>query len=420
MRIIRTQLLTGMLIGLAMLVGGCQSAAEQKADQAVLAYSMGNYDQARILLEPLARQTDENFVLNNARLGSTALLQYRLSEAQDAFLRAYEVINSVGVNDGGRSLGAALIDEKIKVWKGEPFERVMVNFYLGLIYYAQHDYANARAAFENALFKLRDYGTSDDKSDKYSEVESNFTLGYIMLGKSWQRLGEPEKAQSMFDRAVKLRPDLAELANAEYNQESNLLLVVDWGQGPQKQTNYDGAIVGFGPKPLEAGPIYLPRVVVDGRSSASDPVAKPAVDLLGLAQDRRWESIDTIRTIKTTVGTGLMVAGAYEATRGRDRDTGLGVGLLAAGLLLKATSHADMRQWEMLPRSVFVIPLKVPAGVHTVTVAFRDGSQQTWHNLPVAATGETTYYMHMTPWTTGEFSWPPPSLTAAAGPVANR
>jgi tetratricopeptide (TPR) repeat protein len=391
---------------------GCQSAAERGADIAVADYFSGNYEAARTLLEPLARQTNENFVLNNARLGSTTLVQYRLNEAQDAFLRAYEVINSVGVNNGGRSLGAALIDEKIKVWKGEPFERAMINFYLGMIYYTQHDYANARAAFENALFKLRDYGEGDNKEDKFAEVDSNFTLGYLMLGKCWQRLGEPEKARQMFDRVTKLRPDLAALANADYNEKSNLLLLVDWGHGPAKITNYDGAIVGFGPRPAEAGPLFLPRVIVDGKAMATDSIVQPPVDLLALAQDRRWESIDTIRTIKTTLGTGLAVAGGYELTQQRHQNVELGAGLLAAGLLLKASSHADMRQWEMLPRTVYLIPLQVPPGTHSVTVAFRDGGQQTWRNLPVAPTGEATFYMHMSPWQSGPLDWPPPGLNA--------
>src|SRR6185436_12119761 len=96
--------------------------------------------------------------------GSAALADYNLREAEAAFLRAYEVINSVGVNNGGRTLGAVLVDEKIKVWRGEPFDRAMLNFYLGLVYYMQHDYDNARGAFENALFKLRDYGETKDAS----------------------------------------------------------------------------------------------------------------------------------------------------------------------------------------------------------------------------------------------------------------
>src|SRR6185437_12430778 len=140
--------------------------------------------------------------------GSAALAAYDLKTAEEAFVRSYEVINSVGVNDGGRSLGAALVSENIKVWKGEPFERAMVNFYLGVIYYMHHDYANARGAFENALFKLRDYGEGDQK-DKYQTVESNFVLGYLMLARCYQQLGKPDQAQKNFDRVTTLRPDLA-------------------------------------------------------------------------------------------------------------------------------------------------------------------------------------------------------------------
>src|SRR5690606_32723684 len=139
--------------------------------------------------------------------GSAALIEYHLEEAEAAFLRAYEVMNSVGVNDGGRTMGAVLIDEKMRIWKGEPFERAMVNFYLGLTYYMQADYQNARAAFENALFKLREYG--DDEAgispDDYTEIESSFALGYLMLGKSWIHLGREDLARANLTRAASLQ-----------------------------------------------------------------------------------------------------------------------------------------------------------------------------------------------------------------------
>src|SRR5205807_8051909 len=157
------------------------------------------FSEAEGRLMPLADKTDENFVLNNCRLGSAALADYDLDEAETAFLKAYEVINSVGVNEGGRSLGAVLVDEKTKIWKGEPYERAMANVYLGLIYYMRHDYNNARAAFENALFKLRDYGEGSDKKDEYRPVESNFALACIMLGRCFQRLGREDLARANFD-----------------------------------------------------------------------------------------------------------------------------------------------------------------------------------------------------------------------------
>src|ERR1051325_3391303 len=195
-----------------MLAVGCASEKHPESHNAVNDYYLGNYPAARQILRPLANKTDEDYVLNNVRLGSVELTDYDLKGAESAFYKAYEVINSVKVNDAGRSTAAAVLAEKLKVWKGEPFERAMVNFYLGLIYYIEQDYGNARAAFENALFKLRDYGEGKLKEDEYREVESNFTIAYYMLGKCWQKLGNEEKARDSFKRVAELRPELKGLA----------------------------------------------------------------------------------------------------------------------------------------------------------------------------------------------------------------
>src|SRR3954469_12697274 len=218
-----------------LLAAGCAATKEERqAKHAVDDYLYGNYDRAAAKLKPLADKTDENFVLNNARLGSTTLAEYDLDAAESAFLNAYEVINSTGVNSGGRGAAAAIINEKLKVWKGEPFEKAMVNYYLGLVYYMRHDFENARAAFENSLFKLRDYGESKDKDDEYRGVESDFALGYLMLAKSFQRLGDEPAARKNFDRLVELRPKLRGLADYERNRTSNVCLVIDYGYGPHR------------------------------------------------------------------------------------------------------------------------------------------------------------------------------------------
>src|SRR5215213_2952072 len=106
---------------------GCTSAAQKQANQAVSSFYFGDYSRSAELLKPLAQKTDQDFVLNNLRLGSAALADYDLDTAEAAYLRAYEVLNSFGVNDGGRTLGAVLVDEKIRIWRGEPYERAMAN-----------------------------------------------------------------------------------------------------------------------------------------------------------------------------------------------------------------------------------------------------------------------------------------------------
>ena len=414
------KLLRLTLVSVLLLATGCAASKEQqRANRAVEDYFCGNYASAREQLRPLAEKTNEHFVLNNVRLGSAALCDYDLDEAEDAFLRAYEVINSVGVNDGGRSLGAVLVDEKIKIWKGEPFERAMVNFYLGLIYYMREDYGNARAAFENALFKLRDYKDPRNKSSDYSEQESNFVAALVMLGKSWQKLGRDDLARATFDQIKQRRSELSPLADYERNATSNLLLVIDFGYGPHKVTDFDGSIVGFAPRPSEAGAIPEPRVTIDGSDVDTSAFERAPFDLLAMAQDRRWQSIDTIRATKSAIGSGLLVGGAatgiYGADRGHDEAVYVGLGMMAAGLLLKGTSQADVRQWEMLPRTTFILPLHVEPGTHDLVVEFPNaaGLKQTWQNIVVPARGEATYYLRMQRWANNLNEWPPPSLAGA-------
>jgi tetratricopeptide (TPR) repeat protein len=405
------------------LAAGCAASKEQRrAAQAVEDYFIGDYASARRQLRPLAEKADENFVLNNVRLGSAALVDYDLDEAEDAFLRAYEVINSVGVNDGGRSLGAVLVDEKVKIWKGEPFERAMVNFYLGLIYYMREDYNNARAAFENALFKLRDYKDPKSKSTDYSEQESNFVAALVMLGKSWQKLGRDDLALATFERIVELRSELRTLADYERNATSNLLLVIDFGYGPHKVTDFDGSIVGFSPAPQQAGMLPESRVTLDGEVIDTSGVDRAPFDLLAMAQDRRWQSIDTIRAVKSGIGTGLIYGGAATGLYGLDRGNDAayaGLGMMAAGLLLKETSQADVRQWEMLPRTTYILPLRVEPGTHDLVVDFPHvpGLSQTWRNIVVPDRGEATYYLRMQRWANNLNEWPPPAL---AGVDASR
>ena len=413
-----------MLLTLLPIVGsGCASHQKNEVTiiRAVQDYFDGDYGAAANKLSPLAETTNEDFVVNNLRLGSVLLPAYELDDAEAAFLRAWEVINSTGVNNGGRTLGAVLVDEKIKVWKGEPFERAMASFYLGLVYYIRGDYGNARGAFENALFKLHDVDPND-KNDKGHDVESNFSLASLMLAKSYQHLGREDLARANFDYVAQNNRELASLANYERNLDSNLLLVIDYGHGPHKVTEMDGSVLGFAPSPMEEGPPPLPRVIVDGKRLYTDPYVRPPVDLLAMAQDRKWQSIDTLRAIKSAVGTGLLIGSAVEGIRGvngsgaRQRtDLMVAGGLAAAGLLLKATSQADIRQWEMLPRTTFVVPLRVDPGTHDITVEFPGmygGVRQTWRHLTVsdAPGAEATYYFRMQKWNEGPFDWPPASL----------
>ncbi len=283
----------------------CQETP-QKVKNAVNLYYSGDFPSATNAMRPLAQKKDENFVLNNCRFGSCAFAAGDLVSAEEAFMEAYTVINSVKTNDGGRALGASLVFEGVKVWKGEPFERAMAFYYLGLINLVKGDYDNARSAFNNSLFKLRDYATKDDKSpdaERYTPYESNFALGYFGVGLCYLRMGDPEQAQKNFDRAAQLQPSMAPLAQAAKDPKNNTWIFVDYGQGPRRAgKGWYNEESAFGPTPAEVGPIPPAQVFVDGQSLGLS--YQHAVDTLAMAQDQKWQDIDTIRKTKAVIGTG--------------------------------------------------------------------------------------------------------------------
>ena len=390
---------------------GCgPTKADLAAREGVRDYLNGNFGRAVQTFEPLAGKTDENYVLNNLRLGASALANHDFDTAENAYFRAYQIMNAGKVNDAGREAATVWLTESAKVWRGEPYERAVANFQLGMIYYARGDWNNARGAFENALFKLRDY--RDDKSRADEKQESDFAVALMMLGRVWTHLDRSDQAQPYFDRVRQLRPALAPLAAQLGDLSNNVVLYIEFGFGPRKvEDGMDGAQLAFLPSPSMAGEVPPPYVSVDGVPYALPVAVKdPPFDTIAMAGDRKWQRIDTIRATKSGIGTGLMIAGAGATIYGADRrDEGValaGLGALAAGALLKASSAVDTRTWEMSPRTAFVIPLKVAPGKHDVTVRFPNGLYQTWRDLDVPGQGEATFYFRMMRWTNGEHAAP--------------
>ncbi len=352
------------------------SETSARIRQANIFYYTGQYGPAAQELAPLIHKPNKNYVLNNCRYGSCALAAGQLDNAQAAFLRAYRVMDSVNTNTGSRVLGAVVVYEGVKVWKGQPFERAMAHYYLGLIFLIKGEYENARAAFANSLFKLRKYANPNAKlppGQQYARVDSNFVLGYFGLGVCYMKLGHPKLAAANFERAEQLDPYIAPVVKKMYEPGINGLIFVDFGQGPRRRhAGWYGEQTVFTPTPWQAEPIP-PVYAWDNGHPITGIAQSNMVDTLALAQDKRWLTMDTIREAKAVIGTGLMVGGVAAMQNGayNNNSTEALAGLGAAGLgaLFAASSHADTRYWEMLPRTVYVIPVKLPAGNSSIQVS---------------------------------------------------
>ena len=357
--------------------GGCAAARRNRqADDAVSAYFGGNYARAKQLLEPLTDVPDANYVLNNLRLGAAAMTNGDLDTAERAYYRAYETLNAAGVNNAARTAATVLFNENVRIWLGEPYERAVANFQLGLIYYMKGEYDNARGAFENSLFKLRRYADAGDENSDYREEESTFAVAHLMLGRAWQRLGRDDLAGESFGKAADLDPSLRAVADPALNARSNVLVVLEWGRGPEKVQ--EGSGVAFASVGARGPGLPLPQLSADGRPLAVADLARPTVDTDVMALQRRWQTTDTFRAVKAVAGTGLLYGGAIAVDQGlRSRNNDVAVGgaiAVGVGALLALSSTPDTRQWEMVPRTIYVIPLSLPPGTHDVTASLPDPS----------------------------------------------
>ncbi len=380
----------------ALLTGGCAPQTKTTAGREFpYLYYACNYVDARQVIRPEARdRISENVVLDNLRLGMASLAWGDLDEAERALVTAHEYLISGQVNRPDRTVAATIIDEGLRIWTGEPYEQAMGHYYLAALAMVKGDFENTRASIRNALFALRDFEDANDPT-KFQVIESQFTLGYLLLGAANVLTGDIGPAERPLQRVRELRPDLADLVQTIADNDYDTLLLVDAGRGPRKVTaGTNDELIRFVPDGRNAPE---PRITVSVEGEARFQGAG-VVDLWRLSQNPRWWSLESARRAKSFIGQGLTLAGLGALIVGADAESEeamyAGAGAMLAGLLLQGSARADTRHLAVLPRSVFVVPLTLGAGEHDVSldIAGIARSDSTWHELKAGRPGAPKVY----------------------------
>ena len=163
-------------VALAVACAGPQRAWERPVPAAELAVAMA--DKPAVLapyVETLLAQGPRNAVLNHGRIGFLAFELGRPRLAQAQLENAAQAIETVYADNPAAELARSnFAREDVKDFKGEPFERAMVFYYLGLSYLALGDFENARASF-----KAGEYQDSLSRAKKY---QADFALLNFLAG----------------------------------------------------------------------------------------------------------------------------------------------------------------------------------------------------------------------------------------------
>lgn len=312
----------------------------------------------RQLYQRLYVEGERNATLNFQRIGMAALSLGDIDAAEKAFEAAVTRIDLIYADNPEAQKAKSLwTAEKIKDFKGEPYERAMANFYRGLVYAARGDFQNARA-----LFKQADYQDTVAEAEKYA---GDFGLMPYMAGWASYCDGNTAMANDFLQQAVKGDSNFSTV-----RVDQPVLVLFESGRSPYKYgSGKSGEILKWQTHDL---PVQTAKTACSTSGGSDCAVSSFAMgaDLGFQATTRGGRPIDGVLNGKAsfkegaqgvaTVASAVGDIGLLAAANTGNRDmAGIGMlgmfaGLVAQGMANSTQAQADIREWEQLPATVWL------------------------------------------------------------------
>jgi tetratricopeptide (TPR) repeat protein len=352
------------------------------------AYYAGRTEEAtQRIAELLEKDADGRALYLNER-GVLSLDAGRLDDAYRDFNEANQIMEAFeGANL--QEVGAIMGSEASKIWRGEPYEKSMNAYYLGILGLLRGIDDNARAGFKNAIFL--------DSSNAGEKYQCDFAPAYFLEGFASERLGDTTVAQEDLGKAHELVPD-----SPVYHPETsgNFVVVVDVGRGPTKvATGAHGEAIRFVEHFERPANVF---VVADGKTIGAAEHA--GGDLYFQATTRGGRVFDSILRGKAIYKSAARGAGITTLVLANElpekNQTGaliIGAALLISSFLVN--SEADTRHWTTLPGEVQLFRGKLAPGTHAIQIVPSSGrlAAQSAQTIEVPANGDVVIYARVLP-----------------------
>ena len=290
-------------------------------------------------------------VLNYNRLGLLALDKGHLSLAGHAFDASLQRIEAIYANtESAKKARSFWSAEGVKDFKGESYERAMAYYYRGLLFVAEGDYDNARAAFRSA-----EYQDTISNDEQYS---GDFGLMSLLAGWSAQCNGDKASAQDLYKQAINQQNNLV-----APDLKANTLILVESGTAPSKTTSgqYNEALQLIGGVDNAVGGTAngVPLALIGDISWQATTLGGRAVDQILDGKASFKAGADTTAAVAGSaaqVAMNLALSNPYGSNVNDMLGAGGAMAVIGIGAKLfgKATKpKADIRSWDNLPSNVF-------------------------------------------------------------------
>jgi hypothetical protein len=306
-------------------------------------------------------------------------------ESNKVFLRADKIAEIKDYTSIATEAGTLITSDNIKDYKGEDFEKVLINTYLAMNYSllgnSEDALVEARRVNQK-LYMMVSEGKRKYKQNAFArylsailyEQENNYNDAYIDyknardlmpnypgIGKdlwrcAWQ-LNMPDEMQR-WDNAYHLTEAdhaQARLA-APSSRKGEIVVLYENGISPMKRPNPSFTEVPkFYPR---RNPISFATIEINGQNRGMTSVLE---DIESTAIENLKEKYDGI-VAKKLAGIVVKESIAY----GVERATNSPLLGMAARLAMYASDQADVRSWNLLPKDLQVFRLVVEPGTYTV------------------------------------------------------
>lgn len=378
-------------IAIAVIAGficGCDGEGGYKNDtaKAMYLFRYGKYREAAEELKGRSEAEGKNQLLLLCERGMFLHTAKDYKESTAVLLKASQMLDKLDVVSIHESVFSVVADDRFKTYRGEDFEKVLINTFLAINFLMQNNYEEAMVEFRQADQKLelvkRKYG------EKRLYVENAFTRYLMAL--CYEALGQDNDAYIEYKRVHELMPkfpylasDLIrhatalgfndELANwkkeygnvavpAKNPNEGELIIIFECGLAPEKFNN-NGAL---------PYPQYEKRLFKTVAADISAGVNKfgstqKLYDVEDVSERDLKQRISYL--IAKRIGAKIIREGAayYVERKTGSKELAWGIRILS-----NLGEGADLRSWLSLPASLQIMRAKLPQGKHEIKMEFRD------------------------------------------------
>jgi uncharacterized protein len=339
-----------------------------------------NWDQAAEVYARDARDPGSNQLLFKLDQATALFAARKYEEAIPIFLEAEELAEIKDYTSISEEVGVLATGQGVRGYKGEDFEKVLINVYLALSFAATGQIESAQVECRKINLLLHRM-ISEGKRNYEESPFARYLAGIL-----WEASGEWNSAYIDYKLAYELDPSLPGLPSdliytagkmgfaseesqwrqayphvpvrRDQHNGGELIVVYQQGRSPRKvPRREDHSLPRFVSRPSED---YGARVVVGGETKGE---LQRSLDISGTSVRYLEDRIGRLKMAQLA-GVATKAAIGYGVAKAT-KDDDLGV-LAFYALLL--SDRADLRSWSTLPQSLQILRVPLSAGTHSVSL----------------------------------------------------